>query len=93
MLPERLRCTVTSLPKRDELLLWTVLALPKASITGFACITCFSNRPRCRDPPCCDPRLASASKLRICFVASVLPAPDSPEMMHDWLVLVRMASL
>ena len=56
--------------KREELLLRRVLALPKLSRIGLARSTC-----------CSTPLVEPATSARYCkinFVASVLPAPDSP---------------
>ena len=71
------KCTSIHLPKREELLLRTVLALPKASRMGLA-DSSLSAMPAVVEPA------ASAKNLRHCFVASVLPAPLSPEMMMAW---------
>ena len=75
--PRPVKCTSIHLPKREELLLRTVLALPKASSTGFA-----ASSLSCMLPS--ELPAASAKNLRQCLVASVLPAPDSPEMMMLW---------
>lgn len=58
------------LPNRLELSFLIVLALPNASRIGFACSTLFSTLPTL---PALWARYA-----KHCFVASVLPAPDSP---------------
>ena len=65
-----------NLPKRDELSLRTVLALPSVSSTGFV----ESRRSSTPASPFRPPPAHSLSILRHCFVVSVLPAPDSPEM-------------
>ena len=75
-----LKCTSIHLPKRDELLLRTVLALPNASRMGLADSSLASMPAFFSLEPA-----ASAKNCRHFLVASVLPAPDSPEMMMDWL--------
>ena len=78
----------TSLPKRLELSLRVVLALPKASMTGFA-----SRMRSCRFSSLLPVRVSAAEDIvaadakhrRSSFVASVLPAPDSPLHTTDWV--------
>ena len=70
------------LPKRDELLLRTVVALPNASSTGFDWISRSFTE-------CSWPRLkrspdTAATYSMIFFAASVLPAPDSPDTRIAW---------
>ena len=74
--PRSSRCSSIHLPKRLELLLRRVLALPNASSSGFACSTRASTAAS--EPP------TSAMNARQCLVASVLPAPLSPEMSTAW---------
>lgn len=78
MRPDAENCSVRNLPKRDELLFQTVLAQPKLSMMGLV----FKTR-LCRSEP---EQLTSARYSRRIFAVSVLPAPDSPEMMTDWLI-------
>jgi hypothetical protein len=81
------------LPKRDEFLFRRVLALPNASSKGLLLSTCCETPPPSRAPPASSLRPVTASVLAAaqvmycmtCLVASVLPAPDSPEMRTDWL--------
>ena len=76
MRPDTENCSVRNLPKRDELLFHTVRALPKFSMMGLVCRTRL-----CRSPPAVEETAA-----RYCsriFAVSVLPAPDSPEMITD----------
>ena len=65
-----------NLPKREELSLRSVLALPKASRMGFAASTFLS-------APLALPA-QSARYSRHTLHVTVLPAPDSPEMSTDW---------
>ena len=70
-------------PKRDELLLRVVFALPMGSISGLVAITRSATLAAAEDVALScvtTPRCAMHS-----FIASVLPAPDSPEMRTDWL--------
>ena len=64
------------LPNLDELLLRIVFALPKLSNNGFESSIWFSILPPIRDAV-----LAHTVDIncKIFFVASVLPAPDSPK--------------
>ena len=78
IIERELKCTSIHLPKRDELLLRSVLALPNDSSTGLPAM-----RRSCR--PSMTDVVALAKNSRHFFVASVLPAPDSPEMMMAWL--------
>jgi len=64
------------LPKREELSLRSVFALPNASRMGFADMM--------RDSTAEVEGATDARYWSACFVHSVLPAPDSPEMMMDW---------
>ena len=73
------KCTSMNLPKRLELLLRSVFALPNASSSGFAWSTFASTF--CSEPA------TSARYERQCFVASVLPAPLSPEIRIAWSAL------
>ena len=82
MLPSPVNCTSKCLPKRDELLLRIVFALPIASITGLVCMSCAAT-PAPAPPPFPFPALSSPRYVRQIFIASVLPAPDSPEMRID----------
>ena len=77
--PEAENWSVRNLPKREELLFHTVRALPKFSMIGLVCSTRL-----CRSPPA-EAETAARYCKRILAVA-VLPAPDSPEMMTDWLI-------
>ena len=73
------------MPKRDELSLRIVLALPKASRMGLLCRR--RSRMLVALPVLTE---QSARNCRIFFDASVLPAPDSPEMrMHCMAASVR----
>jgi len=63
-------------PKRDELLLRDVLALPKLSKMGVEPSTCWLTCPS-RPPP------RTVRNERTIFAVSVLPAPLSPEMTID----------
>ena len=76
MVPDGPKCISIQRPKREELLFRCVLALPKASSSGVALSTCVSIALS-------DPAI-SARKDRQCLVASVLPAPDSPEIKMAW---------
>ena len=67
----------THLPKRDELWFRTVFALPSDSSSGFAC------RIRWVSAPLAPSRERHTMYESANFVDSVLPAPDSPEMMSD----------
>jgi hypothetical protein len=72
-------------PKRDELLLYTVLPLPYASRIGLHLSTRSSNE----DPSFLPVDFATwfdryDRNERMCLVDSVLPAPDSPEMSITW---------
>lgn len=87
--PVRVRLTLISLPKRDELLLRSVLALPKASISGLASRTLFWMLALL-DPPCW---LFSATYCKNSLVVSVFPAPDSPDTIQDWLRLLLISDL
>ena len=78
--PVELNCSVRNLPKRDELLFQRVLAQPKLSMMGFVCSTRL-----CRSLS--DDVLTSARYLSRILADSVLPEPDSPEMITDWLLL------
>ena len=62
-------------PKRLELLLRRVLALPKASRMGLASRTLFSSSSIVPTAP--EP-LTAARNLMTCLQLSVFPAPDSP---------------
>lgn len=77
MRPVALNCSVRNLPKREELLLRTVLAQPKHSMMGFVPKTRV-----CKSPP--DWALTAAKYCRRILAVSVLPEPDSPEMMTDY---------
>ena len=66
------------LPKRLLLLFRSVFALPKASSRGFDSRKTFFTRSTSDEPV---PAEQSAKYVWMCFDASVLPAPDSPEMM------------
>ena len=70
-----------NLPKRDELGLLTVVALPNASNTGFDAIT--SSESFCETPP---PAAAERHTryLMMYLIASVLPAPEMPDTTIDW---------
>ncbi len=74
------------LPKRDELLFRIVFALPSPSITGLVCISRLATSSVTFCPFCCD---ACEIYVRQIFIASVLPAPDSPEMRIDCEVQSR----
>ena len=70
----RLPRPTRTLPKRDELRLRTVCALPNASSVGFALnIAC--STPYVEHEPA-----VKVTNWRIFFVASVLPDPLSPEI-------------
>ena len=68
----------TYFPKRDELLLRFVLALPNASRMGFA------SRIFSSTPP--SDSATSARYFKQNFVHTVLPAPDSPLITTDCAV-------
>ena len=94
--PPASKRTVMSLPKRDELLLRSVLALPSASMSGFACRICCSSEPAAAAAPAAAPAPAlallaplarfetSAMNWSMSLVFSDLPAPLSPEMTMLW---------
>ena len=90
ILPEPSKCTVTSLPKRDELSLRSVFALPKASSTGLECTSssCSETWPSVAATAASSPCVpaTAARKRKTCFEFSVLPEPDSPEVTSacDW---------
>ena len=63
----------------DELSLWTVLALPKASRTGLDSSNCCRIISNSSDLPAAD-----AMYWRISFDASVLPEPLSPVITITW---------
>ena len=76
-------------PKRDELSLRTVLALPNVSRIGLDWSTCcstvrFSSPPLAPAPgeAACPPR--KARKFMMSLLVSVLPAPLSPLISTDW---------
>jgi len=80
----------TNLPKRDELSLRTVLALPKASRRGFMPSTLWAT-PAGSSEVASEATAAVSSARRgearyfmMTFMASVLPAPLSPEMTMLW---------
>ena len=77
--------TAHHLPKRDELLLYTVFALPNASSTMPASRHCSVVFP--------DDWLTSASTFIVSFAVSVFPAPDSPEMSTDCADPVRIIAM
>ena len=85
MWPASSKCTEHHLPKRDELLLCTVFALPKAS----------SRMPLSSadsvDLPL-DPEISARHDMHS-FVVSVFPAPDSPEMSTDCADPVRIIAM
>ena len=64
------------LPNREELLFLIVLALPNDSKMQFDDINLWQT-------PAPDPPAPSINSVRICFVVSVFPAPDSPEVIID----------
>lgn len=73
--PDRVNSILINLPKREELLLRTVCALPNASRMGLAWSICFSRVPKVFD----EPSDATAARYWMTFfVFSVFPAPDSP---------------
>ncbi len=68
-------------PKREELLLRTVWAFPKASRIGLALRICCERLENCRPPDFIPGESEVATAARYCMtflVFSVLPAPDSP---------------
>ena len=69
-------------PKRLELLFRSVFALPKASVTGFDLRIMRSTSSSTPLPAASAD--AAARCCSINFMASVLPAPDSPEMQMAW---------
>ena len=74
------------LPKRDELLLRIVFALPKPSMIGFVIISRGAISSATRWPF----EVATCEMyVKQIFIASVLPAPDSPEMRIDWELASR----
>eukprot|EP00966_Prymnesium_polylepis_P087908 2033872-Prymnesium_polylepis.1 len=76
--PAASKWTSTYLPKRLELSLRSVRALPNASSTGLDWFSA-----RCTLSPVAPPERAARNCSRI-FVVSVLPAPDSPLTRIDW---------
>ena len=87
MAPVRLNLISVHLPKREELLLRVVLALPKASISGLLLSTCCSRlsvfSPSLAPAICARPD-ASARNCSTSFMVSVFPAPLSPLMTTAW---------
>jgi hypothetical protein len=77
--PSRSRWICMHLAKREELSLFTVLALPKASSGSFVSMS-FSARLGTVDS-FLPIRYASTN-----FEHSVLPAPDSPQMSTAWFL-------
>lgn len=69
----------TNLPKRDELLLRIVWALPNASRIGLVAMI-WSARSGCSSPIVGNEEEEEARNWMTRFVFSVLPAPDSPVM-------------
>lgn len=70
-----------NLPNRDELLLRTVWAFPKASRIGLALRICCDRLANCRPSDLGFGVSEAATAARYCmtfFVFSVFPAPDSP---------------
>jgi len=89
MRPSALYWIWKNLPNRDELSFLVVLAFPKASSTGLE--SRMTSLTRCELPPAAAPARISSALVRkrsTCFVASVLPAPLSPQMTTDWLCFV-----
>ena len=76
IVPRPSNCTSIHFPKRLLLLLRTVFALPKDSKMGLAASS-FSSIALSLPA-------TSAKNCRHFLVASVFPAPDSPEMMMAW---------
>ena len=89
-------------PKRDELLLRDVLALPKLSRMGLDCSTFWITASW---PLLSTPSYRSAARLRWCsaemearwfiriLTVSVLPAPDSPLTSTDWFCFCMCISM
>ena len=71
--------TCMNLPKRDELSFRTVLALPKASRMTLHSRICCSTQFEAEE-------VTVHRYCRMNLVVSVLPAPDSPEITHDWFM-------
>lgn len=81
MWPGRVNSIRMNFPKRDELLLRTVWAFPKASRIGLALKICCERLENCRTPDFIpgESEFATAARYWMTFfVFSVLPAPDSP---------------
>ena len=76
----RENCISMNLPKRDELLLRSVRALPNASSSGLDDST-WAATLFCPPPAL----LTTARYCIMIFTDSVFPAPDSPETRMDWL--------
>ena len=82
--PVRLNLISVHLPKRDELSLRVVLALPNDSMSGLDLRICCSS-DSVFSPVASDARPdASARNWSTSFIVSVLPAPDSPEITTAW---------
>lgn len=81
--PLELNSSSRYFPKREELLLRRVFALPNDSSRGLVARTmslvCWMDES--------EPPEALAMYCIIRFAASVFPAPDSPEMITHWLSL------
>jgi len=80
MLPRLLNLRKRNLPKRDELRLRMVFALPKYSSSCDAATICLLMLTS-------DP-LSSDRHCSMCLADSVLPAPDSPDTITDWSTMV-----
>ena len=79
--PERVNSIRMNLPNREELLLRTVCAFPKASRIGLAFNICWERLENCRVLALDDMESVAATAARYWMtflVFSVFPAPDSP---------------
>ena len=85
--PRPLNWMSKNFPKRDELLLRTVLAFPKASRMGEES-TIIRSMALC-PPSASGPLLTVVRYWSTYLVASVFPAPDSPLMRTLWFPCER----
>ena len=80
--PERETWTCVNLPKRLELWLRSVDALPNASRSGFVCTSSSPSSMLDFDCPfACESRVTYARCLSTSLHVSVFPAPDGPDTM------------
>jgi hypothetical protein len=92
--PDGRNLTFMNLPKRELLSLRTVRALPNASRIGEHELSLWpTRRPSFFSSSVPRLQLICARYFITIFVASVLPAPDSPEMRMHWFELSTIISL